>query len=124
MKGGLILGIGLVTVTTLGCGGGPTSPTSTKTDSTATGLIKLTLSAAPAVVHVGETVQYTLTIEVTGGAVRPPGPVWSSSNAAVITIDANGNAIGRGVGDATIQAAVGDPKTDFQTVQIPAHVVQ
>jgi hypothetical protein len=124
MKGGWILGIGLVTVTTLACGGGPTSPTSTKTESNTMGTIKITTGGGAAVVHVGETVQYTATIEVTGNVARPAGPVWSSSNSAVITIDANGNATGRGVGDAVIQALIGDPTKDFQTVQIPAHVVQ
>lgn len=59
-------------------------------------------------INVGETAQFTASYkDLHGNTVSGPAPVWTSSNPAVATVDANGLATGVSAGTVTITASIG-----------------
>jgi hypothetical protein len=122
MKSGWIVIIGLMAVSCVACGSSPTSPTSTSTMA-ANASVFISLQAATAQLHVGESYQYSVKVTVTGNA---PGfdttPVWTSGNTAVLTVDAHGLATAVSVGDAVLTMALGST-AESQAIEIAVHVL-
>lgn len=87
------------------CERAPTAPTDAAMSSFAP---VTSLQVVPDVrsVRLGETTTFSVAVEV-GEGVPPsgPAPTWSSTNAAVITVDASGRATALALGEAAVEVA-------------------
>lgn len=79
----------------------------------------MTITPAISSLSVGQTQRFATSVELSTG-IPPAGgmiPQWSSSNASVLELDAEGNAKAVGVGEAAVQASV-DGKTTTRSLQV------
>ncbi len=114
MKTAHWLGIALAVVGSVACGNGPTSPTpQSSRASQVASVVSVTITPDVNSLSVGQTQHFAASVELSTG-IPPAGgmvPQWSSTNASVLELDADGNAKAVGVGEATVQAAVGGKTT-------------
>jgi hypothetical protein len=107
-------GIACIPILLAGCGGGGEAPLTMPMPSLAaqsqinTGpRATLIISASDSVVRVGGTVQLSANIATPGAAVPAKSVAWSSSDAAVATVTANGVVRGASAGSVQITAKLG-----------------
>jgi hypothetical protein len=108
----LVLGLGVA-----GCGGGGTEPKVP----TAAALSQSTVSLTA----IGQTAQLTATIsDQNGNAISSPELLWTSANAAVVTVSSSGlvTATGNGTTAVTVSAGSASAHADVSVAQVPSQV--
>jgi hypothetical protein len=84
------------------CGGSPTA-----TESIAH-VRSLAIAPPDSHMSVGESLHLSMSVEMGPGVVPPfPAPLWSSTNPAVITVDASGVATARAIGESIVVVQFG-----------------
>jgi hypothetical protein len=124
VENGRLLAVGLVAVSCLACGGGPTSPTSGSSSPSSTQPVRtitLESTAISNVLHVGETQKYTAHLVVTGGTAPVDRVLltWSSSNSNVLSVTRDGKAIALNVGEAILQVSDADSTVSVSVQVVP-----
>lgn len=90
------------------CGESPTRPSAPQSaasaGSTTASIESITIVPADDTMRIGEKRQFSLAVTLGPGAPPSgPMPAWSSTNSAVVGIDANGIAMGTALGEAVIR---------------------
>lgn len=109
--------VGLVFLLCVGCGGGDGSPDGNSDGVAGRAVASLSLEPDSLELRINQTSPLVVTaLDADGNAVRGATIAWTSSNERVVDVTPEGVVIARGVGDATVEAAVGDVKASAAVV--------
>ena len=123
MKTARLLGVAVTVASCVACGNGPTSPTPQSVLQTTAVASVVSVSITPEIstLSVGQTQRFSASVELSAGMPPAGGtlPQWSSTNSAVLELDASGNARAVSVGESIVQASVAGKTTSRSIRVIP-----